>query len=125
LHSHGDGVIHIEPQASDEVGAHATLGTYFTFGGWKLSTTVIEFLGRQERNGDRCEYGDPGRLRWEVNGVERAGNPADYVLQDGDVIVIAFVPGSPRLSRVGPPPSLRNLSPPAASPSATTAPRPA
>ena len=45
LHSHDDGVIHMEPAEADEAGANATLGKYFEFGGWKLSSNGYDFLG--------------------------------------------------------------------------------
>src|SRR5258708_28970141 len=37
LHSHGDGLIHMEPTTSDEMGKHATVGQYFKFAGFKIS----------------------------------------------------------------------------------------
>jgi hypothetical protein len=57
-------------------------------------------------NGDRCASLNDreGRLRWAVGKYDRLaqaytvppteqqGDPADYVLQDGDVITIAFLP---------------------------------
>ncbi|HET9730812.1 MAG TPA: hypothetical protein VFR41_15380, partial [Acidimicrobiia bacterium] len=39
MHSHGDGIIHMEPSQSDEAGRNATVGRYFSFGGWNLSST--------------------------------------------------------------------------------------
>src|SRR5262245_4284767 len=44
LHSHDDGIIHMEPSASDEAGRNATVGKYFQFGGWKLSSSGYDFL---------------------------------------------------------------------------------
>ena len=45
LHSHDDGVIHMEPASSEEAGRNATVGRYFDFGGWKISATSFDFLG--------------------------------------------------------------------------------
>src|SRR5438128_578162 len=38
IHTHGDGVIHIHPFNSAEEGKNATLGRFFTYGGWDLSS---------------------------------------------------------------------------------------
>ena len=45
LHSHADGIIHMEPLVDEEAGRHATVGKYFQFGGWKLSSTGFNFVG--------------------------------------------------------------------------------
>jgi len=90
LHSHDDGIIHLEPLAADETGDRATLGLYFRYGGWKLGTGAITFVGVDRRNGDLCN-GKPGVLRWAVNGKERHGDPAGYVLRNGDVVELVFI----------------------------------
>jgi hypothetical protein len=90
LHSHGDGLIHIEPSTRDEMGRHATLGQYFKFAGFGLSATSISFANTvNEENGLPCNS-KPGVLRWAVNGEEQRGNPAAYALQNGDVIELVF-----------------------------------
>jgi hypothetical protein len=108
LHSHGDGLIHIEPQTSDEMGKHATLGTYFKFGGWKLSSSEVSFVGESKKAGDTCS-GKPGEVRWSVNGAEHTGDPASYKIKDGDEILVAFVPSTTKLSSLGQIPSVTNL----------------
>ena len=90
MHSHGDGLIHMEPQSSDEMGKFATVGTYFKFAGFKVNSTSISFAGTVNvKNGDKCN-GKPGVLRWSVNGKERHGNPGSYKVFNGDVIAIVF-----------------------------------
>ena len=89
LHSHGDGLIHIEPLASDEMGSNATLGRYFRYGGWNLDSKAVTFVGVDERNGNLCN-GKPGVLRWAVNGKELHGDPSEYHIADGDVIELVF-----------------------------------
>ncbi|MCU1428893.1 MAG: hypothetical protein JWL83_2893 [Actinomycetia bacterium] len=108
LHSHADGIIHIEPSTSDEMGKNATLGTYFKFGGWKLSSTEINFVGADKKAGDKCGS-KPGEVRWEVNGKVQTGNPARYKLKDGDAIVVAFVPADFNMKTIAQPPSVKNL----------------
>lgn len=108
LHSHADGIVHMEPATSEEAGDNATLGRYFRFGGWRLDEDGYEFLGTERAAGDEC--GDePGALQWSVNGEARTGNPADYVMKDGDVVVVAFLPEGKDLADIGEPPSVANL----------------
>jgi cell division septation protein DedD len=118
LHSHDDGVIHMEPVTSDEAGRNATVGTYFDFGGWKLSSTGYSFLGTTVKNGDKCGN-STGTLQWEVgkwngtNGKQKytvqTGNPGSYKLFDGDIVVIAFLPQGKSIASLGDPPSVKNL----------------
>jgi hypothetical protein len=119
LHSHGDGIIHMEPKVSEEAGKHATIGKYFEFGGWKVSDSSFEFLGTKARNGDTCGN-EPGTLQWatgKFNGntaekqrlTVREGNPASYKLYDGDIVVIAFLPPGKTIDSIGNPPAVANL----------------
>jgi hypothetical protein len=118
LHSHDDGVIHMEPLVSEEAGRNATVGRYFQFGGWKLSATGFTFLGTTVKNGDKCGNG-VGTLQWELgkwdgtSGKQKytvqSGNPASYKLYQGDIVVIAFLPPGKTLASIGDPPSIPNL----------------
>jgi hypothetical protein len=118
LHSHDDGVIHMEPTTADDAGAHATVGRYFTEGGWKLSADGFTFLHTNVHNGDACG-GQPGTFQWEVgklnmsNGMvtysAQTGDPAKYKLYNSDVVVLAFLPQSTSIASIGSPPSLVNL----------------
>jgi hypothetical protein len=111
LHSHQDGLIHMEPQTSDEVGRHGTLGTYFKMNGFELSSTHVKFSSADLKNGDRCGKAR-GTLHWLVNGKERTGNPSGYILHDGDWVVVAFVPDTKKITSLGKPPSFKNLAHP-------------
>ncbi len=139
LHSHDDGIIHMEPATNDEAGKNATVGKYFSFGGWKLSSTGYDFLGTKVANGDKC--GDkPGTLTWGVakfngdvkkkqNLTIKSGNPGSYKLFNDDVVVIAFLPQGKSISDLENPPSVANLPDAAnnegqATTPATTAPAP-
>lgn len=118
LHSHDDGVIHMEPAVPDETGANATLGHYFEFGGWKVSATGFTFLGVTRATGDTCR-GTPGTVQWEVGKwdgktgkqkyVVQTGDPAAYKLFDFDIVVIAFVPRAKTIAEIGDPPSVKIL----------------
>jgi hypothetical protein len=106
LHSHDDGIIHMEPATPDEAGTNATLGRYFEFGGWKLSATGFTFLGTTRANGDKCAT-KPATLQWWVHGKAHTGDPAAYKLYDRDIVVLAFVPAATPCP--GRPPSAKNL----------------
>jgi len=121
MHSHDDGVIHMEPVVSADAGRNATVGRYFEEGGWKLSATGYSFLGTTVKNGDKCGTGT-GTLQWELgkwNGntaanakqkyTMQAGNPAKYKLLESDIVVIAFLPQGKSLASIGDPPSVPNL----------------
>jgi hypothetical protein len=108
LHSHGDGIIHMEPSTTDEMGKHATVGEYFKFAGFKVSATSISFVSVNEKNGDKCG-GKPGVLRWEVNGKEHHGNPASYKLYNGDVVAIVFTTADATLPKKTDVPSYQTL----------------
>jgi hypothetical protein len=127
LHSHGDGLMHIHPFSSDEAGDNATVGAFFTFGGWSVSEDSFSIWGGMQRsNGDECN-GEPATVRWSVNGEERSGDPGDYQPQDGDIVAIALLPEG---DEIGEPPAASNLAAPndvepttpTTAPGATTAP---
>jgi len=108
LHSHDDGIIHMEPAVASEAGAHATVGLYFAYGGWKLDVTGFTFLRTTVGNGGSCAV-KPAQLVWAVNGHLKNGDPATWRLHDGDIVVIAFLADGTSVKSLGPPPSLTNL----------------
>jgi hypothetical protein len=117
LHSHGDGIIHMEPVVTEEAGRNATLGRYFTFGGWDLSSSGFNFLGTKVNNGDTCK-GKPATLKWAVGQwkgndkityTEKSGDPSHYKLNNNDVVILAFVPKDVKITSLGNPPSLAHL----------------
>ncbi len=123
MHSHNDGLIHMEPAASEEAGRNATVGKYFEYGGWKLSATGYDFLGTKVQNGDKCAKGGAGTLQWELakwNDTQQPqkytvekGNPADYKLYNKDIVVIAFLPAGKSITTLENPPSVAKLPNPA------------
>jgi cyclophilin family peptidyl-prolyl cis-trans isomerase len=119
LHSHDDGIIHMEPATQDDAGNNATVGRYFQYGGWKLSSTGYSFLGTTVKNGDKCS-GQAGTTTWAVarfNGnpagrqtyVSQSGDPSKYKLYNDDIVLIAFLPSGKSITSIGNPPSLANL----------------
>jgi hypothetical protein len=118
LHSHDDGIIHMEPLVSAEAGRGATVGLYFDYGGWKLSQTGFSFLGTTVKNGDKCGTAT-GTLQWELgtwdgtSGKQKytveTTNPRAHKLLQGDIVVLAFLPPGKSIASIGDPPSLKNL----------------
>jgi len=118
LHSHDDGIIHMEPLVSSEAGKNATVGLYFEYGGWKLSSDGYSFLGTTVQNGDKCGS-KPGTLQWAVGKWDQteapqkltvqSGDPSKYKLYQDDIVVIAFLPEGKTIADIGNPPSLPNL----------------
>src|SRR2546423_6911804 len=72
LHSHRDGIIHMEPTVTEDSGRHATVGRYFEYGGWKLSATSFKFVdGKEVKNGDTCAGGGAGTVQWATSKLDR------------------------------------------------------
>jgi hypothetical protein len=103
IHSHGDGLIHLHPFASDEAG-DASVGRFMDYGGWKLSSDAFTaWDGATRRDGEACATGGDGRVQWVVGEYgkpwptkARSGDPADYRPENGDIVAIYFLPkGSP------------------------------
>jgi hypothetical protein len=108
LHSHHDGLIHMEPTTSDEIGKNATLGTYFKFNGFELNSTHVKFVSADLKNGDKCGS-KAGTLQWSVNGHKKTGDPQKYILHEADWVIVAFLPEGKSISSVGKPPSYKTL----------------
>jgi hypothetical protein len=108
LHSHQDGLIHMEPAVTADTGSNATLGNYFKHNGFELSPTHVKFVTANYKNGDLCGTAK-GTLHWSVDGVEQKGDPTKYLLKDNQWIVIAFLPDSKKIASLGKPPSYANL----------------
>jgi hypothetical protein len=119
VHTHHDGVIHVEPKTSVDTGNHVTVGRWFNYGGWKLDGSGFDLstgypwplpsgMKAAYHNGDKCPDGKVGKLVWSVrhfgdtSAKTMTGNPADYKLRDLDVIAIGFLAAGQKL---GTPPS--------------------
>jgi len=105
IHSHGDYLIHDHPYASDESGAHATLGRYLGYAQTDISATSIKLWdqwvpGVDKKNGDTCPtLNKPGVLQWKVGTAgqpwpteARTGNPGDWHIENGKIVAIYFLP---------------------------------
>ncbi len=93
IHSHGDGLVHDHPFTQAAAGRNATMGQFFTGGGWTVTATAFDFgPNAKQANGDPCPDGRAGTVRWSVNGQEQQGDLARFIPFDGDVIALAFLP---------------------------------
>ena len=121
IHTHNDGLIHIEPQVTLSAldrGKNATLARYAeSMPGMKLSSSEIQVPGgKLMKNGDLCDK-DAGTLtirQWKNAASEEFEdftNPKDVKITDGGAITMAFLPES-RKGEIAKPPSIPNLANP-------------
>ncbi|MGH9042757.1 MAG: hypothetical protein ACRDZ3_21290 [Acidimicrobiia bacterium] len=104
IHSHGDGFIHMHPYSQAGANENATVGLFIDQANEEISSDSIKLSdGTDLKNGDECPTLDnkPGKIRWTVNKTEKKGNPARYVPEDRDVVVLAFLPDG---EKIGEPP---------------------
>ena len=109
--THGDGVIHVHPLQPSDEGSGARLVEFFRNAGGTLSQRSIGLPGvRVWQTGNVCPGGRPGRVIVVVSegplGLNQRslGKELDtYVPQDGDRILIAFVPSGSAAPAVPPP----------------------
>ncbi|MGH9062847.1 MAG: hypothetical protein ACRD0L_02525 [Acidimicrobiales bacterium] len=114
IHTHGDGLIHVEPLSSADTGHNATLGRFVhLYPGMELTATSVRYPGKKTwRNGERCGT-KAAKVQVEVwsslaatHGHIVTGNPDDVLLENGQLITIAFVPPGTSIPK---PPSAANL----------------
>ena len=104
LHTHGDGVIHIEPQDPIlDTGKNATLGRFINgYGDLKLTSTSFTVLNQRWANGEpKCDN-KPGDVVVKSNGKVVKGDPNNLRVPKNGWITIAFVPKG---TDVPPPPN--------------------
>jgi len=109
IHTHGDGVIHIHPYTPAASGRNATLGFFLKSyssagkgGTFKLSASEIrpatvpgdpntKLNTKDWHNGDKCPDGQPGQVKFTVNGKQIKGDPNTWRLRNGDYLDVGFV----------------------------------
>lgn len=91
IHTHADGVIHIEPRNPSAAGRNATLARFIAGTGSRLTNESIELpSGVKYTNGDECPDGGTGQMFLRVNGIATL-DMASYVPRDGDSLEFGFV----------------------------------
>jgi hypothetical protein len=121
IHTHADGLIHVEPETPDDTGPHATTGRFLKLAGVTVTEDEIKIPGQKTfKNGAKCGDKD-GEVQIYVDGKRREGDPTKILLKDQEHIVFAFVPKG--TTTVPEPPSVPNLATAtqAQEPGATTA----
>lgn len=104
--THGDGLIHVHPTVLSEEGEGASLVEFFANAGGALTKNTLQVPGDKPwRNGNVCSDGRPGRVVVVVNQGPLNDDLETYVPQDGDRILVAFVPAGSVVPPVPPPPS--------------------
>jgi hypothetical protein len=102
IHTHGDGLMHIEPYVSGlsaDAGTHATVARFAQdYPGFVLTSTTLQLPGQKAyHNGDKCN-GKPAqvRIRFWSKANQSASitytNPNDVRLNNGGAITVAFLP---------------------------------
>lgn len=96
----GNGIIKIQPLTNADTGHNATLGRFVShYPGMELTETSLRYPGgKTYTNGQTCE-GKPGQVEvmtWSnptaTKGTLATGNPADLLLENGQLITVAFLP---------------------------------
>jgi hypothetical protein len=106
IHTHGDGLIHVHPTVPSEEGEAASLVEFFASAGGVLTENAMQVPGEKPwRNGNICSDGRPGRVVVVVNQGPLRDDLETYVPQDGDRILVAFVPAGDPVPAVPPPPN--------------------
>lgn len=110
LHSHGDGLMHIHPFASDEAGAKATVGRFLGYGGWSAGESSFKVWDDKEhKTGDSCGSGADAKkaaVQWTVGkfgkpwtGTPRSGSISDYHPKNGDIVALYLLPKGEKLPK--------------------------
>jgi hypothetical protein len=114
IHTHSDGLVHTHPFDSTASGKNATFGKLMADTDTSLSATSVNLKrkGEKFKNGDKCGK-KTGELTWYVfknlkdkKGAKMSGDPADWRIKDGQLIVISF---NPKGFKATQPPSAKEL----------------
>jgi hypothetical protein len=95
LHTHGDGVIHIEPvDPVLDTGKNATLGRFVSgYPGLSLSQTKMTIINQTFKNGEKPAGCDaPALVQVAVNGVKVTGSFSKVRVPKDGWITVAFLP---------------------------------
>lgn len=112
IHSHGDGIVHVEPFNRLSAGSKATFRRFEEAEQLRITATSLRWLDGQvpvtADVSDGCD-GQAAEIASFVDGKRVGGAPGGIRLRDGQVIVVALVPKGTSYARIGPPPSESHL----------------
>jgi hypothetical protein len=116
LHTHTDGLIHVEPSSVLDTAKGATVGRFASGQpGFHISATRIQYPGlRSYKNGDKCgsKKGTVQVREWDdknSNDPKTITDPGKVKVEDQHLITFAFVPAGTTIPK---PPSAANLADP-------------
>ncbi len=134
LTTNGDGIIRIHPYVKSAAGKNATLGKFASSIGMTLNAAELQVPGGHlYHDGDTCGgkvshiYVKQFAYAGDPTGVVLNQNPDNILLQDQQMLTIAFVPSADKASIPAPPASVQTALKAAAASTATstTVPTPA
>ncbi len=100
IHTHADGLIHVEPRSTRETGADATVGRFADGVSLQVTQDSIELPdGTTYRDGDECG-GEPAEVRILRDGEEVDGEPEELPLRDGGTVAFVFAPADAEIPPV-------------------------
>lgn len=106
LHTHQDGLAHVEPRSTAETGANATLARFAEGVSLEVSQEAIVLPdGSRYEDGDECD-GEPATVRLLRNGEPTTAAPEDIRLTNGGSFAFVFAPED---AEVPPVPSVGQL----------------
>jgi hypothetical protein len=108
IHSHGDGIVHVEPLNRTSAGSNAVFRRFEEAQRMQITASSLRWVdGRVPVEADArdgCD-GRPAEIASFVDGDRVGGAPGRIRLRDGQVIVVALVPQGTTYAQIGPPPS--------------------
>ena len=112
IHSHGDGIVHVEPLNRTSAGANAVFRRFEEAQRMRITSSSLRWvdgLVPVEAEARAGCGGRPAEIASFVDGRRVGGAPGRIRLRDGQVIVVALVPQGTTYAQIGPPPSAAYL----------------
>ena len=111
IHTHNDGLVHVEPRSALDTGDNATFGRFADGVDLEVSQERIKLPdGREFEDGGECG-GEEAQVRILRQGEPFRGDPMDMKLEDGSDMTIVFAPEG---ADIPPVPFIKNLDNPLA-----------
>ena len=111
IHTHNDGLVHVEPRSALDTGDNATFGRFADGVDLEVSQERIKLPdGREFKDGDDCGS-QKAEVRILRQGKKFDGDPMDMKLKDGSDMAIVF---APKGAEIPPVPFIKNLDNPLA-----------
>jgi len=115
IHTHGDGLIHVEPNLASVSGSRAVFERFAETVKGEVAADRFawpEGDGKKKKvehkTGDKCGEQE-GEVKTFYNGEPHEGDPSEIRLTDQGKLVLAFVPKGTTYEQIGDPPSTTEL----------------